>query len=170
MRAFAYCNLVTNDRGTALFFNQVDEEDISGIGFVVFERPEATILSCHVEGNDIDMLQPHLSVEIRSAVDPSRIESVVPVPLSYHVEVRNLPKGKHFVQLRSGLPSHTHIFESELVEVDLEKQPQIHVGPLKYKTEERHHKQVTFFMHLRQHCITMTYTLFVCLLKLGNLR
>uniref|UniRef100_A0A453EWB4 Carbohydrate-binding-like fold protein n=1 Tax=Aegilops tauschii subsp. strangulata TaxID=200361 RepID=A0A453EWB4_AEGTS len=119
----------------------VDEEDISGIGFVVFERPEATILSCHVEGNDIDMLQPHLSVEIRSAVDPSRIESVVPVPLSYHVEVRNLPKGKHFVQLRSGLPSHTHIFESELVEVDLEKQPQIHVGPLKYKLEERHHKQ-----------------------------
>ncbi|XP_037405521.1 nodal modulator 1-like isoform X2 [Triticum dicoccoides] len=117
------------------------DEDISGIGFVVFERPEATILSCHVEGNDIDMLQPHLSVEIRSAVDPSRIESVVPVPLSYHVEVRNLPKGKHFVQLRSGLPSHTHIFESELVEVDLEKQPQIHVGPLKYKTEERHHKQ-----------------------------
>jgi hypothetical protein len=112
---------------------------------VVFEQPETTILSGHVEGDGIDVLQPHLSVEIRSAVDPSRIVSVVPVPLSYYFEVRNLPKGKHLVQLRSGLPSHTHIFESELVEVDLEKQPQIHVGPVKYKTEERHHKQVTPF-------------------------
>jgi hypothetical protein len=119
---------------------------------VVFEQPETTILSGHVEGDGIDMLQPHLSVEIRSAADPSRIESVVPVPLSYYFEVRNLPKGKHLVQLRSGLPSHTHIFESELVEVDLEKQPQIHVGPVKYKTEERHHKQVTSFTHLHQHC------------------
>ncbi|XP_051224560.1 uncharacterized protein [Lolium perenne] len=119
----------------------VGQEDISGISFVVFEQPETTILSGHVEGDGIDVLQPHLSVEIRSAVDPSRIVSVVPVPLSYYFEVRNLPKGKHLVQLRSGLPSHTHIFESELVEVDLEKQPQIHVGPVKYKTEERHHKQ-----------------------------
>ncbi|KQK04071.1 nodal modulator 1 [Brachypodium distachyon] len=119
----------------------VGQEDISGIDFVVFERPEATILSGHVEGDDIDMLQPHLSIEIRSVLDPSRIVSVVPVPLSYYFELRNLPKGKHLVQLRSGLPSHTHIFESELVEVDLEKQPQIHVGPLKYKTEERHLKQ-----------------------------
>ncbi|KAM0833417.1 hypothetical protein ACQ4PT_064262 [Festuca glaucescens] len=119
----------------------VGQEDISGISFVVFEQPETTILSGHVEGDGIDVLQPHLSVEIRSAVDPSRIVSVVPVPLSYYFEVRNLPKGKHLVQLRSGLPSHTHIFESELVEVDLEKQPQIHVGPVKYKTEKRHHKQ-----------------------------
>jgi len=119
----------------------VGQEDISGISFVVFEQPEATILSGHVERDGIDLWQPHLSVEIRSSVDPSRIEAVVPVPLSYYFEVRNLPKGKHLVQLRSGLPSHTHIFESELVEVDLEKQPQIHVGPVKYKTEERHHKQ-----------------------------
>lgn len=110
---------------------------------MVFERPEVTILSGHVEGDGIGMLQPHLSVEIRSAAEPSRIESVLPVPLSYYFEVRDLPKGKHLVQLRSGLPSHTHRFESELVEVDLEKQPQIHVGPLKYKTEERHQKQVT---------------------------
>jgi len=86
-------------------------------------------------------LQPHLSVEIRSAAEPSRVESVLPVPLSYYFEVRDLPKGKHLVQLQSGLPSHTYRFESELVEVDLEKQPQIHVGPLKYKTEERHQKQ-----------------------------
>ncbi|BAD86920.1 pM5 protein-like [Oryza sativa Japonica Group] len=119
----------------------VGQDDISGIDFVVFERPESTILSGHVEGDDLDMLQPQLSVEIRSAADPSRIESVLPVPLSYYFEVQNLPKGKHLVQLRSGLPSHTHRFESEIVEVDLDKQPQIHVGPLKYKTEERHHKQ-----------------------------
>ncbi|KAL5228006.1 hypothetical protein ABZP36_016271 [Zizania latifolia] len=118
----------------------VGQDDISGIDFVVFEKPEVTILSGHVEGNT-DMFQPYLSVEIRSAADPSRIESVLPVSLSYYFEVQNLPKGKHLVQLRSGLPSHTHRFESEIVEVDLEKQPQIHVGPLKYKTEERHHKQ-----------------------------
>uniref|UniRef100_A0A0D9V022 Carbohydrate-binding-like fold protein n=1 Tax=Leersia perrieri TaxID=77586 RepID=A0A0D9V022_9ORYZ len=120
---------------------EVGQGDISGIDFVVFERPEVTILSGHVEGDDVDMLQPHLSVEIRSAADPSRIESVLPVPLSYYFEVQNLPKGKHLVQLCSGLPSHTHRFESEIVEVDLDQQPQIHVGPLKYKTEERHHKQ-----------------------------
>ncbi|KAG8045309.1 hypothetical protein GUJ93_ZPchr0008g12534 [Zizania palustris] len=119
----------------------VGQDDISGIDFVVFEKPEVTILSGHVEGNDIDILQPHLSVEIRSAVDPSRVESVLPLPLSYYFEVQNLPKGKHLVQLRTGLPSHTRRFESEIIEVDLEKQPQIHVGPLKYKTEERHHKQ-----------------------------
>uniref|UniRef100_A0A0E0JHI4 Carbohydrate-binding-like fold n=1 Tax=Oryza punctata TaxID=4537 RepID=A0A0E0JHI4_ORYPU len=119
----------------------VGQDDISGIDFVVFERPETTILSGHVEGDDLDMLQPQLSVEIRSAADPTRIESVLPVPLSYYFEVQNLPKGKHLVQLRSGLPSHTHRFESEMIEVDLDKQPQIHVGPLKYKTEERHHKQ-----------------------------
>ncbi|TVU21253.1 hypothetical protein EJB05_30878 [Eragrostis curvula] len=119
----------------------VGQEDITGIDFVVFERPEVTILSGHVEGDGIDTLQPHLSIEIRSAADPSRVESVLPVPLSYYFEVRDLPKGKHLVQIRSGLPSHTHRFESEIVEVDLEKQPQIHVGPLKYRTEERHHKQ-----------------------------
>ncbi|KAK3160680.1 hypothetical protein QOZ80_1BG0062920 [Eleusine coracana subsp. coracana] len=119
----------------------VGHEDITDIDFVVFERPEVTILSGHVEGDDIDTLQPHLSIEIRSAADPSRVESVLPVPLSYYFEVRDLPKGKHLVQLRSGLPSHTHRLESEIVEIDLEKQPQIHVGPLKYRTEERHHKQ-----------------------------
>ncbi|KAL6850380.1 hypothetical protein ACP4OV_021007 [Aristida adscensionis] len=119
----------------------VGREDITGIDFVVFERPEVTILSGHVEGDDIDTLQPHLSVEIRSAADPSRVESVIPLPLSYYFEVRDLPKGKHLVQLRSGLPSQAIRFESELVEVDLEKQPQIHAGPIKYKTEERHHKQ-----------------------------
>ncbi|XP_062197301.1 uncharacterized protein LOC133900188 [Phragmites australis] len=119
----------------------VGHEDIIDIDFVVFERPEVTILSGHVEGDGVDTLQPHLSVEIRSAVDPSRVESVLPVPLSYYFEVRDLPKGKHLVQLRCGLPSHTHRFESEVVEVDLEKQPQVHVGPLKYKTEEHHHNQ-----------------------------
>jgi hypothetical protein len=124
---------------------------MTGIDFVVFERPEVTILSGHVEGDGIDTLHPHLSVEIRSATDSSRVEAVLPLPLSYYFEVRDLPKGKHLVQLRSGLPSHTHRFESELVEVDLEKDPQIHVGPLKYKTEERHQKQVTFH-DLHEHC------------------
>jgi hypothetical protein len=132
---------------------QVGHEDIIGIDFVVFERLELTVLSGHVEGDGIDTLQPHLSIEIRSAANPSRVESVLPVPLSYYFEVQNLPKGQHLVQLRSSLPSHTHKFESEIVEVDLEKQPQIHVGPLKYRTEERHNKQVT----------SITASLIICL-------
>jgi hypothetical protein len=120
--------------------SQVGHEDITGIDFVVFERSEVTILSGHVEGDGVETLQPYLSIEIRSVADPSRVESVLPVPLSYYFEMRDLRKGRHLVQLRSGLLSHTHRFESEIVEVDLEKQPQIHVGPLKYRTE----KQVTF--------------------------
>ncbi|KAK8976048.1 hypothetical protein V6N11_025547 [Hibiscus sabdariffa] len=32
-------------------------------------------------------------------------------------------------------------FESEIIEVDLEKNSQVHVGPLKYSVEEYHHKQ-----------------------------
>nr|CAD1833216.1 unnamed protein product [Ananas comosus var. bracteatus] len=119
----------------------VGSEDIKGVDFIVFEQPEITILSGHVEGSDLDVLRPHLSVEIRSSNDPSKIQSVIPLPLSSYFEVRDLPKGKHLVQLQSRPPSNTHIFESEIVEVDLEKQPQIHVGPLKYKTGERHHKQ-----------------------------
>jgi hypothetical protein len=120
--------------------SQVGHEDITAIDFVVFERSEVTILSGHVEGDGVETLQPYLSIEIRSVADPSRVESVLPVPLSYYFEMRDLRKGRHLVQLRSGLPWHTHRFESEIVEVDLEKQPQIHVGPLKYRTE----KQVTF--------------------------
>lgn len=127
---------------------QVGSEDIKGVDFVVFEQPEITILSGHVEGSDLDVLRPHLSVEIRSSNDPSKIQLVIPLPLSSYFEVRDLPKGKHLVQLQSRPPSNTRIFESEIVEVDLEKQPQIHVGPLKYKTGERHHKQVISIFYL----------------------
>ncbi|WOL10268.1 nodal modulator 1 [Canna indica] len=119
----------------------VGTEDIRGLEFVVFEQPDITILSGHVEGNNIEALQPHLSVEIRSAIDPSKIESVFPLPLSCYFEVRDLPQGKHLVQLRSGLPSNSHKFQSEILEVDLEKQPQVHVGPLRYKVKEDGHKQ-----------------------------
>lgn len=109
---------------------------------MVFEQPDITILSGHVEGNDIEDLQPHLSVEIRLASDPSKVESVFPLPLSFYFEVRDLPRGKHLVQLRSRFPSSSHRFQSEILEVDLEKQPQIHAGPLRYNVKEENHKQV----------------------------
>lgn len=120
----------------------VGSEDIRGVDFIVFEQPELTILSGHVEGTGLEALQPHLSVEIKSASDLSKVQSVLPLPLSYYFQIRNLPKGKHFVQLRSRLPSSTHRFKSEIIEVDLEKHPQTHVGPIRYSIkEERHHKK-----------------------------
>ncbi|KAG9457834.1 hypothetical protein H6P81_002342 [Aristolochia fimbriata] len=119
---------------------KVGSEDIKGLDFVVFEQPDMTMLSGHVEGVNLEELQPHLSVEVRSASDPSKIESVVPLPLSYFFQIKDLPKGKHIIQLKSGLSSSIQKFKSEVIEVDLEKQSQIHVGPLKFKVEEQHHK------------------------------
>lgn len=109
---------------------------------MVFEQPDMTILSGHVEGKNIKELRSHIRVEIRSASDPSKVESVFPLPISNFFQVKDLPKGKHLLQLRSAIPSSTHKFESEVVEVDLESQPQIHVGPLSYRIEEDIHKQV----------------------------
>lgn len=109
---------------------------------MVFEQPEMTIMSGYVEGTGLLELQPHLSVEIRSVDDPSKVESVLPLPLSYFFQIRDLPKAKHLVQLKSGLSSSTHKFESEIIEVDLEKQSQVHVGPLRYKVQDIHQKMV----------------------------
>ena len=110
--------------------------------FLVFEQPELTILSGHVLGKRIDELQSHLRVEIKAANDPSKIESVFPLPLSNFFQVKDLPRAKHLLQLRYALPSSTHRFESEVIEVDLEKHTQIHVGPITYRVEEDFHKQV----------------------------
>ncbi|KAJ6823851.1 nodal modulator 3 [Iris pallida] len=120
---------------------KVGTDDIRGVDFIVFEQPQMTIISGHVDGTNLEVLQPHLSVEIKSASDSSRIESIFPLPLSYYFEIRDLPKGKYLLQLRSALPSNSHIFKSDIVEVNLEKQPQLHVGPLRYEVEEHHHKQ-----------------------------
>lgn len=109
--------------------------------FLVFEQPDTTILSCHVEGKRIEELHSHLTVEIKSS-DMSKIESVFPLPLSNFFQVKDLPRGKHILQLQSNLPPSTHKFRSEIIEVDLEKNSQIHVGPLKYFLEEDHLKQV----------------------------
>ena len=109
--------------------------------FLVFEQPDTTILSCHVEGQRIEELHSHLMVEIKSS-DMSKIESVFPLPLSKFFQVKDLPRGKHLLQLQSNHLSSTHKFRSEIIEVDLEKNSQIHVGPLKYFLEEDHHKQV----------------------------
>ncbi|XP_034210549.1 nodal modulator 1 isoform X2 [Prunus dulcis] len=120
---------------------KVGYEDIKALDFLVFEQPETTILSCHVEGKRIEELHSHLLVEIKSSSDVSRIESVFPLPLSNFFQVKDLPKGKHLLQLRSSLPSSSHKFESEIIEVDLEKHTHIHVGPLRYMFKEDHHKQ-----------------------------
>ncbi|KAK6941103.1 hypothetical protein RJ641_030634 [Dillenia turbinata] len=120
---------------------KVGSEDIKGLDFVVFEKPEMTILSGHVEGNRIRELRSHLRVEIKSASDPSRTVSSFPLPLSLYFQVKDLPRDKHLVQLRSGLPSSSLKFESDVIEVDLEKDAQVHVGPLGYRFEEDHLKQ-----------------------------
>lgn len=116
--------------------------DYKGLDFIVFEQPERTILSGHVEGHKIKEFNSHLQVEIKSASDPLKIEYNFPLPLSNFFQVKDLPKGKHLVQLRSSLPKSTHRFESEVIEVDLEKHTQIHVGPLKYTIDFNHQKQV----------------------------
>lgn len=120
---------------------KVGNEDIIGVEFVVFEVPEMTILSGHVEGHDLNTLQAHLSIEVRSASDPSEVESVIPLPFSYYFQIRDLAKGRHLVQLRPGLGWKSGIFESEVLDIDLAKQPQLHVGPLRYNVIEHHHKQ-----------------------------
>lgn len=121
---------------------QVGSEDVKGLHFVVFEHPEMTILSGHVEGKRIKELNSLLRVEIKSSSDPSRIESVFPLPLSNFFQVKDLPPGKHIVQLKSDLSSNTHRFESEVIEVDLERNSQIHIGPIKFRVNEDHQKQV----------------------------
>lgn len=111
---------------------------------MVFEQPETTILSGHVEGKKIKELNSHIRVEIRLASDPSKIESIFPLPLSNFFQVKDLSKSKHLLQLKSALPSSAHKFESEVIEIDLERHPQVHVGPLSYRIEEDIHKQVIF--------------------------
>ncbi|XAR61425.1 hypothetical protein NMG60_11035120 [Bertholletia excelsa] len=120
---------------------KVGSEDTRGLDFLVFEQPELTILSGHVEGERIDELHSHLRVEIKSVNDPSKIESVFPLPLSNFFQVKDLPRGKHLLQLQSVLPRSTHRFESDVIEVDLEKNIQVHVGPIRYRIEEDFHKQ-----------------------------
>lgn len=104
-----------------------------------------TIVSCHVEGNGTDELHKHLMVEIRSATEATKIESVFPLPISNFFQVKGLSKGRHLLQLRSGLPSSSLKFESDTIEVDLEKSTQIHVGPLRYRIEDQL-KQVSSFV------------------------
>lgn len=120
---------------------QVGFTDINDLDFVVFDQPETTIITGHVEGIGLDKLHPHLEVQIKSMSEPFKIESIIPLPMTYFFEVQNLPKGRYLVQLLSGLSSRTHKFKSNIVEVDLEKHTQIHVGPLSYEVEEHHQKQ-----------------------------
>ncbi|KAL3531546.1 hypothetical protein ACH5RR_010868 [Cinchona calisaya] len=120
---------------------KVGSGDIKGLDFVVFEQPEMTILSGHVEGKRIKELHSHLQVKIMSASDPLMTEAVFPLPLSNFFQVKDLPRGKHLVQLQCVLPSNTHRFRSEVIEVDLERQSQIHIGPITFQVEEDHQKQ-----------------------------
>lgn len=119
----------------------IGTEDITGMDFVVFERPEVTILSGHVEGNNLEELQPHLLVEVRSASDPVKVVSAFPLPLSYFFEIRDLPKGKFLLQLASQLSPATYKFDAAILEVDIDEGSHIHVGPLGYQMEEYRQKQ-----------------------------
>ncbi|KAJ1412555.1 Immunoglobulin-like fold [Sesbania bispinosa] len=122
---------------------KVDTEDIKGLDFIVFEEPEMTIVSCHVEGNGTDELRKHLMVEIRSASDATKIESVFPLPISNFFQVKGLSKGRHLLQLRSGMPSSSLKFESDIIEVDLDRNIQTHVGPLRYRIEDQLKQELT---------------------------
>ncbi|CAA2967005.1 Nodal modulator 1 [Olea europaea subsp. europaea] len=120
---------------------KVVHEDMKGIDFVVFEQPETTILSGHVEGKKIEELNTHIRVEIRLASDPSKIVSFFPLPLSNFFQVKDLSKSKHLLQLKSAIPSSAHKCESGVIEIDLERHPQVHFGPLSYRIEEDIDKQ-----------------------------
>ncbi|XP_054800411.1 uncharacterized protein LOC129304687 [Prosopis cineraria] len=120
---------------------KVGTKDVKGLDFIVFEEPEMTIMSCHVEGSSTVEQRKHLIVEIKSVSDAGKTESVFPLPISNFFQVKDLPKGRYVLQLRSGLPSSSHKFESDIIEVDLEKNAQIHVGPLGYRFEEDQLKQ-----------------------------
>lgn len=114
----------------------------------MFDEPETTIISGHVEGDMISQLHSNLRVEIRSASNPSKIESVFPLPLSSFFQVKDLPKGKYFLQLQhGGAPSSTHRFESTVIEVDLDKHVRSHLGPLRYRFVEDYHKHVSLFIN-----------------------
>ncbi|KAE8685178.1 S uncoupled 1 [Hibiscus syriacus] len=105
---------------------KVGNNDIKGLDFLVFEEPEMTIVTGHVEVNRTGELPSHLLVEIKSAGDTYKIESVFPLPLSNFFQVKDLPRGKHTVQLKSNLHSNTYKFESDIIEVDLQKKSQVH--------------------------------------------
>lgn len=118
-----------------------------------------TILTGHVEGYNLETLQPHLSIEIRSASEPSEVKSVIPLPISYYFQIRDLAKGRHLVQLRPSLGWKGGRFESEVLEVDLVKQPQVHLGPLKYKVVEHQHKQVHIMIHFFADLVSLKFWL-----------
>ncbi|KAL0848642.1 hypothetical protein Bca101_021889 [Brassica carinata] len=120
---------------------QIGYEDIHGIDFLVFEKPETTILTCHVEGKQSEEVNTNLLVEIKSASDVSKIENVFPLPLSNFFQVKGLSRGKHLVQLKSNRPLGSHKVVSEIIEVDLETNAQIHVGPLRYSIVADHQSQ-----------------------------
>lgn len=119
----------------------VGSEDIKRVDFVVFEEAEMSILSGHVEGAGLKDIESHLVVEVKSAVEPFKVESVLPLPLSRFFQIRHLAKAKHLVQLRYNSLTSQERFVSETIEVDLEKNPQVDVGPLRFKVEANPHKQ-----------------------------
>lgn len=120
---------------------QVGANDTTGVDFVVFDQPPTTIITGSAEGAGLDKWQQHLTVRVVSAGGAAKIERVIPLPLSYFFEVQGLPRGQYSVQLMLGLSEKTHKFESESVDVDLERHSQIHVGPLHFLAQEQHQKQ-----------------------------
>lgn len=120
---------------------QVGTNDTTAVDFVVFDQPSTTIITGYAKGVGLKFWQQHLTVRIVSASDVPKIERVIPLPLSYFFEIQGLPKGKYSVQLMLGLSERTHKFESHAKEVDLERHPQMDVGPLQFIVDEHHQKQ-----------------------------
>ncbi|KAI3526880.1 hypothetical protein L1887_06146 [Cichorium endivia] len=120
---------------------QVGYEDMKGLDFLVFEKPDVTLVTGTIDGDRMKELHGHLRLEVRSATDPSNIESLLPLSLSNFFQVKGLPKGKHLLQIRSSLSSNAIRFESQVIEVDLEKHTQFHIPRLEYKVENDNHKQ-----------------------------
>lgn len=120
---------------------EVGTNDTAAVDFVVFDQASTTIITGYAEGAGLKVWQKHLTLRIVSASDVQNIEQSMPLPLSYFFEVQGLPKSKYSVQLMSGLSEKTHTFETHTVEVDLERHPQIDVGPLKFVLKERQEKQ-----------------------------
>lgn len=123
---------------------KVNNNDVEGINFVVFYQGEGFDVYGSVEGPDFDKWQPHISVEAAPLSNPSRVEKVVPVPLSGFFELKGLSLEEYIVRLKFGLPGHSHIFESEPEIVDLrsnKREKVVKAKTLRFRAEERRARQ-----------------------------
>lgn len=123
--------------------------DVKGVDFVVFEELPTTIVTGAVVGLQLERWQPNLRVEFSPISEPSRVERIIGLPLSYFFEVQGLPRGKYVARVLFDRNERSHKFVSDTIEVDLETQSAAHVGLLRFTAEEQLHKQVRVCSCLR---------------------